>query len=445
MLFEWSLIGNMKKVDLRNPKRNYNLKTGRASWYDYYAGYSTQFVEDVIKYIDPTKNSIIFDPWNGSGTTTLIASKLGYKSIGFDINPVMIIVANAKKIDITSLENLKNKTESIINIAKTLRLTDIDVLNDPLNVWLHASSVLPFRQIETAFLIANNAKKNDLNSNNFEGASNVISFYYVALFKTIKELLSGFRSTNPTWIKRPKSNTEKINIKSSEVFNTFSLYVNELIDAVNVDDENSVGFGISNISIASSDSLPLADNSIDIVITSPPYCTRIDYAIATILELAILGYSDKTQLKTLRNQMIGTPTISKEIIEPLGLWGESANYILEQISTHDSKASKLYYYKIYIQYFSSMYSSIEELNRVLKPNSYCVFVVQNSYYKDILVDLSKVFIDMTKQFSWVLDNKFAYKKNTMAGIHKNTNKYRKSSKVDETVLIFKKSLNKGGY
>ncbi|WP_017756784.1 DNA methyltransferase [Calidifontibacillus oryziterrae] len=428
----------MKKVDLRNPKRNFNLKTGRASWYDYYAGYSTQFVEDIIKYINPVKNSIIFDPWNGSGTTTHIASKLGYKSIGYDINPVMIIVAKAKRIDYPSLQSLKNKTDSIINLAKAHRISDLEVLNDPLSAWLQPSSVIPFRQIETAFLIANNCSKKDLSSNNYEGISNLISFYYVALFKTVKELLSGFRSSNPTWIKRPKNNNEKININSIDVYNTFSFYVNQMIDAVNNAEEDSCGFGNSNISLASSVSLPLHDNSIDAVITSPPYCTRIDYAIATILELAILGYSDNKKLKTLRDKMIGTPTISRLIGEPHEMWGKSANNILELISKHESKASKLYYYKVYFQYFSSIYSSLEEINRVLKPNSYCVFVVQNSYYKDILVDLSKVFIDMTQQFSWVLDNKFAYKKNTIAGIHKNNNKYRKSSKVDETVLIFKK-------
>lgn len=74
------------------------------------------------------------------------------------------------------------------------------------------------------------------------------------------------------------------------------------------------------------------------IITSPPYCTRIDYAIATVLELAILGFSSENYLTELRNKMIGTPTIIKEPIEIKKEWGTFANTFLKLVAEHESKA-----------------------------------------------------------------------------------------------------------
>ncbi|MEN0068403.1 MAG: DNA methyltransferase [Myxococcota bacterium] len=42
--------------------------------------------------------AIVLDPWNGSGTTSLVASALGGKSIGVDLNPFASLIAAAKHI-----------------------------------------------------------------------------------------------------------------------------------------------------------------------------------------------------------------------------------------------------------------------------------------------------------------------------------------------------------
>lgn len=70
-----------------SPKRNGSEINGKAGFFDFYAGYSTSFVADVLRYWNLPGNSVILDPWNGSGTTTDIASKMGYKAIGYDLNP----------------------------------------------------------------------------------------------------------------------------------------------------------------------------------------------------------------------------------------------------------------------------------------------------------------------------------------------------------------------
>ena len=82
---------------------NFNLKNGgysnsedttnlpRHRWYYYKEGYSPNFVQKAIEYSNISKDDLIIDPFNGSGTTTLTSSLLGYNSIGIEVNPFYVI------------------------------------------------------------------------------------------------------------------------------------------------------------------------------------------------------------------------------------------------------------------------------------------------------------------------------------------------------------------
>ena len=61
------------------------------SWYRYYAGYSAGFVEQVLKESAPTAR-LVLDPWNGTGTTTVVAASKRVAAIGFDVNPALVVV-----------------------------------------------------------------------------------------------------------------------------------------------------------------------------------------------------------------------------------------------------------------------------------------------------------------------------------------------------------------
>ena len=46
-------------------------------WYSYLEGYSSCFVDEIIKQIGPQKIKTIYDPFCGTGTTSLVASSYG--------------------------------------------------------------------------------------------------------------------------------------------------------------------------------------------------------------------------------------------------------------------------------------------------------------------------------------------------------------------------------
>ncbi len=56
-------------------------------WYRYKEGFSIQFIEKIVEEYKSENISVLLDPFAGSGTTVLAANKMGYKGIGFEVNP----------------------------------------------------------------------------------------------------------------------------------------------------------------------------------------------------------------------------------------------------------------------------------------------------------------------------------------------------------------------
>src|SRR5204862_4487117 len=92
----------------------------------------------------------------------------------------------------------------------------------------------------------------------------------------------------------------------------------------------------------------LEDESVDLALTSPPYCTRIDYTAATRIELAVLAPSMQADPEDLSRRMIGSTRVPRQEIEISPAWGPRCHDFLEALRRHRSKASSGYYYRIHL-------------------------------------------------------------------------------------------------
>lgn len=429
---------------IRSPKRDLPSRRRSANLYHYYAGFSPKFVKDVIAALNIDKGSVIMDPWNGSGTTTHVARDMGFSAIGFDINPVMVIVAKAMLLNCSSDNKMKilNDLDSIIEIATTAQKCSAPE-DEPLDSWLESESARYFRSLEKA--IYHSQVSNDYcpiyAKKKLESLSSLALFYYLALFRTLRGFLTMHISSNPTWIKMSSAKRDCINPSFDLICTELKKQIHNMIN-INILNNAHADSNTEFIRIdrASSDSIPLPNSSIDSVISSPPYCTRIDYAIATSPELALLGCSMNTDIKDLRDKMIGTPTIIRKALEVKSEWGPACESFLSAVESHDSKASKSYYYRYHVQYFDSIFRSLLEIDRTLMNSGNCVIVAQDSYNKDIHNDLPKIFCEMADSLGWITINRLDFDiKRTMASRNCRTKKYRISSNATESVLVFKKA------
>jgi hypothetical protein len=374
---------------IANPKQ-IGRPGGKDAWYPYYAGFSSEFARTALNRHPPVDSKPVLDQWNGGGTTTQAGDLLGLASIGCDINPAMIVVAKARRLQLTVMESIPPLARQLLRSTGSKRYRSVDD-NELLTNWFTPSSVASIRSLERSIrdhFIPETCISCVADAVCAPQFSDLAAYFYLILFRTVRRLLWLFRTANPTWVRIPPK-AQRLRPSAEDVKQVFLDAVKTTLCGIDVSSHaGAPQESLSTLILGDSRQLPLATGSIGAILTSPPYLTRLDYAVSTAPELAILG-QNRSRIRALRETMIGTTVITGHLGPTAGL-GEYTRLCLDRICAHASKASRSYYYKNTVQYFRSLRSSLREASRVLAPSAPMAIVVQDSYYKEIHLDLPRI-------------------------------------------------------
>ena len=75
----------LKDTNASNAVDTINLPRHR--WYYYKEGFSPELVKNAIEDLGIGDDSLVIDPFNGSGTVTLTCSMQGVRALGIEVNP----------------------------------------------------------------------------------------------------------------------------------------------------------------------------------------------------------------------------------------------------------------------------------------------------------------------------------------------------------------------
>jgi hypothetical protein len=270
------------------------------------------------------------------------------------------------------------------------------------------------------------------------------STLYVALFSVARDLAARLRSSNPTWIGKPKSDGDKLAVDEADLLERFKSKCGEMADALSMESTTQTLFdrGNGNVLLSVSDTTTdrLFSCKADLVVTSPPYCTRIDYAASTRIELAVLAPITSSTVEDLGRAMIGSTRLPKSQVRKSSAFGETCLEFLERLKKHSSKASAGYYYKTHVDYFRKMRKSLRNIAKSLKYNGRAILVVQDSYYKEIHNDLPTIITEIAAGCGLRIQRREDFRLGrTRAGVNPRVQKYRQSSTANEAVLCFSKA------
>ena len=278
------------------------------SGYRYYAGYSRSFVYDVLSRWPG--HTLVLDPWNGSGTTTTVAAELGLGCVGVDLNPAVVVIARAALLSEGDVLAIQRQADGLRGLREGVaRLAP----GDPLLEWLDRPSVARVRALQVAPCRAGGS----FTLSDVAGLGAAEAFWLTSLFRVVRRATKAWQSSNPTWIKsRRHSRPARL---------SWGSMVSEMCDAAA--SAAAAGPVTARVVLGSSTHLAGYGAEPDLVLGSPPYCTRIDYAVATRVELSVLGFSTSEQLM-LRRTLIGTTTVPPvSTILFAGDWGHCSTYV----------------------------------------------------------------------------------------------------------------------
>lgn len=431
----------MRIEDLKilTPKRSKKQYGGWEGFFPYYAGYPLRFADELIRSAKLAPKSVVYDPWNGSGTTTYAAADAGYYAIGYDLNPVMVAVARARSLPFSEADSLGPLLRQVAEQALSDKRS-ID--EDALRSWFADETATEIRQLERGIRsLLVGEQTITAGGVRLQMLSAMAAAFYVALFSAVRQSAKQFLTTNPTWIKKPRP-ADRLALENGSITGAFIGAVVSMAEALVLRRNQSIRekpLAEADIQNLDSSKVAPADKTVDLILSSPPYCTRIDYVSSTRLELAVMEPLVEHSENVLRRSMLGSPLAPSSEGSIDSDWGDACGRFLRSVREHPSKASSGYYYRTHVDYFRKLHAAIRRMTPSMKDGAIGVFVVQDSYYKNVHNPVAKIFAEMAESQGLGLHRQVDFSlSRTMASRHPHAKTYRATSKATESVLCFRK-------
>ena len=297
-----------------------NFSTGYATHglFPYRGKFHPQLIKGILNILKVKQGEVVLDPMCGSGTLNIEASLIGIDSIGIEKSPFCILMSKVKyeglKVDGSTLASINNEKDK-----------DFKILQNNKNI-----------------------------PEGFFPCFTMPAYKMITLLAFLDSMGYSRR-----WSK-------SIDVLFPSVLKRYIAQIDSFIQAR---DKLNLKIAQAKFEIGDAKSLPLENNSIDAIITSPPYSFAIDYA-----------ENDKPQLEYLGHD------VSKLKDEMIGLKGKT-------------RKEKL------ANYFDDMDKVLSEMSRVLKVGKYAVIIIGSNDVKTGGIRLETKIEEIASQNNLILDQK----------------------------------------
>lgn len=320
-------------------------------------------VRELIKRFSKEK-MFIFDPFMGSGVVAGECLINNRNFIGYDINPLAVLISKVRTTPLSS-EILFNSLEKILSSFKEFEPIPIEFPN--INYWFDDEVIKDLSKLKQTFTLLENEQLKNFFAVVFSETVRRVSRTEFSEFKLLRKK-NGNQNQNTLKV------FQEVALKNIGFLTSFYLKFPPTKVTLNIQEQN-----ITN-------DIPLEDNSIDLVITSPPYGdskTTVAYGQFSRLSLRWLGfeeYVDRTSLGAKPKE------IANNLPSPL------LYEVLDKISEKDEKRAKEVF-----SFYSDLYSSIKTIAKKVKRNGYVCFVVGNRRVKGFELPTDKIAADFFEE------------------------------------------------
>ena len=345
-----------------------------------YATFRDSVQKYIIKWILP-HHSVLLDPMAGTSPLIPYIETHGYIAYFNDILPVHFYVNRAKQYRIFQCYRkygyewfVRELLRCMASLeGKRLRIShkwiDDEVLSGLVRAW---EATEEYNEDITTFLKA-------------------------IIIICVRPFSCFTKTKNPTWFKPGGISSEKSRheiIKKSLM--TFDGYYSLFYDSYPVLKRGHCIFSIRNASEFN------LKRKVDLILTSPQYCNRLDTSIQYAPELYFLSAVGHT---VPNEDIIGTTQVRdyenfESDFEYLTTHSEYANRLLNKIKKSSKLDDRRYYVKYYTRYFSTLCRALKKLRNNLSAEGKMYIVVQDNTHRGQEIEIDKVLKELLKRNGW---------------------------------------------
>ena len=365
-------------------------------WVPWIAGFSGAFVDSVLAcYSSRAKNpGLVLDPFAGVGTTLVQAAARGYSVLGFEINPYASLAANVK---LSATEIDTRELERTVKRMKDDSLKWRDGSGNPTFAPTGFRSRIPFfsPMVEAQVYRA-------LEFISGIGCDPIRDLFRVA-FGAVMVSFSNY-TYEPSLSTRTAA--RKPCIDDADVAGTLLEKLRQMLSDINWLHAGARGERIGRGSVYNEDFFEgkrrIADGSVHLIVTSPPYLNNYHYARNTRPQLYWLGLiSSPKEQRHLEEKNFGTFWQIARTKEPVPLTfahGELEGILaqLRRLNPEKGEYGGRGWANYAASYFNDCERFLNEIKRCLGRNCTGVIVVGNSILQGINIRVQDILADVAQ-------------------------------------------------
>jgi len=304
------------------------------------------------------ENATVLDPFCGSGSVLVEALLLRRNCIGVDINPLAALIAKVKTAAISPqlLEPLAfsilDETKRRIKLSRRGEVKPDVFFFKNIFHWFKRTVVSDLSIVKQ---VIEENKTSDENINNF---------FNVCFSATLRKASNIAFNDNPYFIRaKPVENLERYNPDVQQIFQ--DVVKNSLSRTVEFYSICPKGLSCK-ILEADSRNLPVESDSVDLVVTSPPYGEEshtMSYSRFSKLSLLWMGMS-RSEINRYTMKTLGGKIIRNRSLSP------TLDSIYRRIAEKDSERANEVF-----SFFNDYGKCLQDMFRVMRKNAYACIVI----------------------------------------------------------------------
>lgn len=381
-------------------------------WYRFVLSYPPHLVRDYLTRFGAGSGIVVLDPFCGTGTTLVECKKLGIDSIGTEANP-MPCFASRVKVDwrVDPDELLRHAETVAAAVSETLESNGFDEpVDTPLFRTGRPRGALRTLPHETAkLLLRNSISPLPLHRTllllellQVMRDERFASYERLALAKALVFGISNLTFGPEVGVGRPKDD--------APVTLLWRRAVRSMVEDLRI----VQGLSVADAQVHLTDSRQalkvLKPDSVDAVITSPPYPNEKDYTRTTRLESVLLGFiATKQDLRALKQDLVRSNTrgVYKSDQDDLLVadHGEIQRIAAEieerRVTLGKTSGFERLYARVARLYFGGMKRHLADLRAALRPGAQLAYVVgdQASYLR-VMIRTGQILADIADSLGY---------------------------------------------